>query len=131
MLLRLIVAGPSRGADRRDGGPGEPPKTRSTRRRTERTHRTRAVGARFSTRYVTLTDGMATSAGSALSLIKAVLEIVADRGTGLLDVRSEGLPTRIYFADGKPVFAEDEALGESFGRLLMRKGVISNAEFVR
>src|SRR5262249_13343898 len=76
-------------------------------------------------------DGMATSAGSALSLIKAVLEIVADRGTGLLDVRSDGLPTRIYFAAGKPVFAEDEALGESFGRLLMRKGVISNADFVR
>lgn len=74
---------------------------------------------------------MATSAGSALSLIKAVLEIVAARGTGLLDVRSDGLPTRIYFADGKPVFAEDEALGESFGRLLTRKGVISNAEFVR
>jgi tetratricopeptide (TPR) repeat protein len=74
---------------------------------------------------------MATSAGSALSLIKAVLEIVADRGTGLLDVRSDGLPTRIYFADGKPVFAEDEALGESFGRLLTRKGVISNADFVR
>jgi hypothetical protein len=74
---------------------------------------------------------MATSAGSALSLIKAVLEIVADRGTGLLDVRSDGLPTRIYFAQGKPVFAEDEALGESFGRLLTRKGVISNADFVR
>jgi tetratricopeptide (TPR) repeat protein len=74
---------------------------------------------------------MATSAGSALSLIKAVLEIVADRGTGLLDVRSDGLPTRIYFAGGKPVFAEDEALGESFGRLLTRKGVISNADFVR
>ena len=74
---------------------------------------------------------MATSAGSALSLIKAVLEIVADRGTGLLDVRSDGLPTHIYFAAGKPVFAEDEALGESFGRLLTRKGVISNADFVR
>ncbi len=74
---------------------------------------------------------MAISAGSALSLIKAVLEIVADRGTGLFDVRSDGLPTRIYFAGGKPVFAEDEALGESFGRLLMRQGVISNADFVR
>jgi tetratricopeptide (TPR) repeat protein len=74
---------------------------------------------------------MSTSAGSGLSLIKAVLEIVADRGTGLLDVRSDGLPTRIYFAAGRPVFAEDEALGESFGRLLTRKGVISNADFVR
>ncbi len=63
---------------------------------------------------------MASTAGSALSLIKAVLELVADRRTGVLDVssvESEGARTRIYFADGKLLFAEDEALGETFGRL--------------
>jgi hypothetical protein len=70
-------------------------------------------------------------AGSALSLIKAVLELVAERRTGLLDVQSDGLRTRIYFDDGKPLFAEDDAPGESFGRLLMRQGVISNDQFVR
>jgi hypothetical protein len=74
---------------------------------------------------------MAPSAGNALSLIKAVLEIVADRRGGVLDVRSDGLRTQIYFADGKPQFAEDEALGESFGRLLMRQGVITNEQFMR
>jgi tetratricopeptide (TPR) repeat protein len=74
---------------------------------------------------------MATSAGSALSLVKTVLDIVADRATGLLDVKADGLPTRIYFAAGRPLFAEDDALGESFGRLLMRQGVITNADFVR
>ena len=74
---------------------------------------------------------MAPSAGNALSLIKAVLEIVADRRAGVLDVKSDGLRTQIYFADGKPQFAEDEALGESFGRLLMRQGVITNEQFVR
>ena len=82
----------------------------------------RWAGARFSTRYVTLTDGMASSAGSALSLIKAVLGLVADRRTGVLDVSSDGLRTRIYFDYGKPLFAEDEAPGETFGRLLMRQG---------
>jgi tetratricopeptide (TPR) repeat protein len=74
---------------------------------------------------------MAPSVGNALSLIKAVLELVADRRTGLLAVSSEGLRTRIYFDDGKPVFAEDDALGETFGRLLMRQGVIANDQFVR
>jgi tetratricopeptide (TPR) repeat protein len=70
-------------------------------------------------------------AGSALSLIKAVLELVADRRTGVLDVRSDGVRTQIHFDDGRPVFAEDQAPGESFGRLLMRQGVITNDQFVR
>ena len=48
---------------------------------------------------------MVSSAGNALSLIKAVLELVADRRTGVLDVRSDGLRTQIYFDDGKPLFA--------------------------
>ena len=74
---------------------------------------------------------MVSSAGSALSLIKAVLGLVADRRTGLLDVRSDGLRTQIYFDYGKPLFAEDEAPGETFGRLLMRQGVITNEQFVR
>jgi tetratricopeptide (TPR) repeat protein len=74
---------------------------------------------------------MASPEGSALALIKAVLDLVADRRTGVLDVLSEGVRTQIYFDDGKPVFADDEALGESFGRLLMRQGVITNDQFVR
>ena len=74
---------------------------------------------------------MASSAGSALSLIKAVLGLVADRRTGVLDVRSEGLRTQIYFDYGKPLFAEDEAPGETFGRLLTRQGVITNEQFVQ
>ena len=74
---------------------------------------------------------MASSAGNALSLIKAVLELVAERRTGLLEVRAEGLRTQIYLQDGRPVFAEDDAPGESFGRLLMRQGVLTNEAFVR
>jgi len=74
---------------------------------------------------------MASAAGNALSLIKAVLEVIADRATGVLDVRSEGVRTRIYFHDGKPLFAEDEAPGETFGRMLMRQAVITDEQFVR
>ena len=74
---------------------------------------------------------MTSSAGSSLSLIKAVLDLVADRRTGVLDVRSDDLRTQIYFDDGKPLFAEDDAPGETFGRLLMRQGVITNDQFVK
>ena len=74
---------------------------------------------------------MASSAGSAVSLIKAMLELIADRRTGVMDVTSQGLRTRIYFDEGKPLYAEDDAPGESFGRLLVRQGVITNDQFVR
>ena len=37
----------------------------------------------------------------------------------------------MYFEAGKLVFAEDDAPGETFGRLLMRQGVITNDQFVR
>jgi Domain of unknown function (DUF4388) len=74
---------------------------------------------------------MSAQGGSALSLIKAVRELVADGRTGVLDVRADGVGTRIYFDAGKPVFAEDDAPGETFGRLLVRQGVITNDEFVR
>jgi len=90
-----------------------------------------ASAARFPAGYVTLANGMVFSAGSALSLIKAVLGLVADRRTGLLDVRADGLRTQIYFDYGKPLFAEDEAPGETFGRLLMRQGVLTNGQFVQ
>ena len=73
---------------------------------------------------------MTAHGGSALSLIKAVRELVANRRTGVLDVRADGVGTRIYFEAGKPVFAEDDAPGETFGRLLVRQGVITNDQFV-
>ena len=74
---------------------------------------------------------MTAQGGNALSLIKAVRELVADRRTGILDVRADGVGTRLYFEAGKLVFAEDDTPGETFGRLLVRQGVITNEQFVR
>jgi hypothetical protein len=74
---------------------------------------------------------MTAQGGNALSLIKAVRELVADRRTGILDVRADGVGTRLYFEAGKLVFAEDDTPGETFGRLLVRQGVITNDQFVR
>jgi hypothetical protein len=68
---------------------------------------------------------MASSAGNALPLTKAVLDLGGERRTGVLDVTADGARTRIYFEDGKPLFAEDGAAGEPFGRLLVGQGLIS------
>ncbi len=74
---------------------------------------------------------MTAQGGNALSLIKAVRELVTVRRTGILDVRADGVGTRLYFEAGKLVFAEDDGPGETFGRLLVRQGVITNDQFVR
>ena len=74
---------------------------------------------------------MTAQGGNSLSLIKAVRELVADRRTGILEVRADGVGTRLYFEAGKLVFAEDDTPGETFGRLLVRQGVITNDQFVR
>jgi hypothetical protein len=74
---------------------------------------------------------MTAQGGNALSLIKAVRELVADRRTGILEVRADGVGTRLYFEAGKLVFAEDDTPGETFGRLLVRQGVMTNDKFVR
>jgi hypothetical protein len=74
---------------------------------------------------------MTSHGDNALSLIQAVSELVAERRTGVLDVRADGVRTAIYFEDGKPLFAEDDGLGETFGRLLVRQGVITNEQFIR
>ena len=52
---------------------------------------------------------MPSSAGNTLSLLKAVLELVADAQRS--STRVDGLRTQIYFDYGKPLFAEDEAPG--------------------
>jgi hypothetical protein len=71
------------------------------------------------------------SAGDALSLRQAVLDLRVERGTGVLELMAEGGSTRIYFEHGRPLFAEDGAPGDSFGRLLVRQGSISNDQLTR
>src|SRR5215471_7863193 len=71
------------------------------------------------------------SVGNALSLRQAVLDLRGERGTGVLEVTAEGVRTHIYFEQGRPLFAEDGAPGETFGRLLVRQGSISDEQLAR
>jgi tetratricopeptide (TPR) repeat protein/CheY-like chemotaxis protein len=51
--------------------------------------------------------------------------------TGVLEIRAEGLCTRVFVRDGAPVFAEGGGLRETLGRLLVRQGALSEDQYVR
>lgn len=52
-------------------------------------------------------------------------------GSGVLEVRGGGVCTRVLLRDGVPVFAEGGALRETLGRMLLRRGALSEAEYLR
>ncbi len=52
------------------------------------------------------------------------------RESGVLEVRADGVCTRILMRDGTPVFAEGGALRETLGRMLLRRGALTEAEYV-
>lgn len=62
------------------------------------------------------------------AFIRSLLEVHRSRQTGLLEVRADGLCTLVYVQKGTPVFAEQGALGETFGRLLVQKGLLSEEQ---
>ena len=51
--------------------------------------------------------------------------------SGVLEVRGGGVCTRILLRDGVPVFAEGGALRETLGRMLLRRGALTEPEYVR
>jgi ActR/RegA family two-component response regulator/tetratricopeptide (TPR) repeat protein len=61
-----------------------------------------------------------------------VLIAMRARGTsGVLEVRGGGVCTRVMLRAGVPVFAEGGALRETLGRMLLRRGALSEAEYLR
>ncbi|MCP3984196.1 MAG: hypothetical protein GY723_07390 [bacterium] len=68
---------------------------------------------------------------AALVLARVMMGLRESRATGLLDVRGEGRRTHIRFADGRIVMAEGGSLRESLGRILLRKGDLSEDDYVR
>jgi tetratricopeptide (TPR) repeat protein len=51
--------------------------------------------------------------------------------TGVLEVRAAGVRTDVTFRRGSPVFAEGGQLRQTLGRLLLRRGEISEQDYVR
>jgi tetratricopeptide (TPR) repeat protein len=51
--------------------------------------------------------------------------------TGTLEIRADGVCTRIALRAGAPVFADGGSLRETLGRMLLRRGALSEADYVR
>ncbi|MCP5056557.1 MAG: DUF4388 domain-containing protein [bacterium] len=68
---------------------------------------------------------------ASLVLSRVVMKLRQSRATGVLDVRGEGRRTFIRFRDGRIVMAEGGSLRESLGRILLRKGELSEDDYVR
>lgn len=70
--------------------------------------------------------------GSGLPCIAEILVALRARGdSGVLEVHGGGVCTRILLRDGVPVFAEGGALRETLGRMLLRHGALTEAEYVQ
>jgi hypothetical protein len=57
--------------------------------------------------------------------------LARSRRTGTLERRCEGACTRIYLAAGRPVLAEGGALRDTLGRMLVRRGAVSQENYIR
>jgi tetratricopeptide (TPR) repeat protein len=64
-------------------------------------------------------------------LTAALLELAKARETGVLEVEGEGSRTRIFLRDGEAVSAEGGSLRETLGRMLLRHGALSEADYTR
>lgn len=65
------------------------------------------------------------------SLAELLVGMQALGETGVLELRAEGIATRILLREGQPVFAEGGTLRETLGRLLLRRGALSEAAYIR
>lgn len=74
--------------------------------------------------------GSGAVAGDA-SLPELLVGLHARGESGVLEIRAEGVCTRIALRAGAPVFAEGGALRETLGRILLRRGALSEADYVR
>jgi tetratricopeptide (TPR) repeat protein len=64
------------------------------------------------------------------TLITAMLSIQRERRSGIFHVGGDTARTHLYFDAGKLVFAEQGSLGDTLGRLLVRTGKLTGAQYV-
>jgi len=66
-----------------------------------------------------------------LALASALLQLSAARETGVLEISSGDVRTRIFLGAGAAVSAEGGSLRETLGRMLLRRGELDEADYVR
>jgi tetratricopeptide (TPR) repeat protein len=78
-----------------------------------------------------LEEPEAAAATAPLELAAALLELSGARETGVLEVTSDALRTRIFLRAGGAVSAEGGSLRETLGRMLLRHGALSESDYTR
>lgn len=63
------------------------------------------------------------------SLARAMLIAQAEQRSGIFEVKADGARTRVYFAKGKVVFADQGSLGDTLGRILVREGKLTTHQY--
>jgi CheY-like chemotaxis protein len=74
--------------------------------------------------------GRAVAAGEA-GLPELLVALRDEGATGTLEIRADGVCTRIALRAGAPVFADGGSLRDTLGRMLLRRGALSEADYVR
>ncbi|HET6304090.1 MAG TPA: DUF4388 domain-containing protein, partial [Myxococcota bacterium] len=69
--------------------------------------------------------------GRATAFPELLVGLHAAGETGVLEVRAAGIRTDVTLRRGSPVFAEGGQLRQTLGRLLLRRGEISEQDYVR
>jgi CheY-like chemotaxis protein len=80
---------------------------------------------------VSVSGTEAPAGGLEFSLPEILIDLGERAETGILEIRAEGVCTRIHLHQGNPVFAEGGSLRDTLGRLLLRRGTIDESEYVR
>jgi tetratricopeptide (TPR) repeat protein len=78
-----------------------------------------------------LLGGRARASLPAPNLAELLVGMHALGETGVLELRADDIATRILLREGQPVFAEGGTLRETLGRLLLRRGALSESDYIR
>lgn len=71
-----------------------------------------------------------THVSSCAALVRSLLTLRKERRSGVLTVQTDAVKTFVYLDQGTPVFAEEGTHGETLGRLLVRQGRLTQAQYV-
>ncbi len=69
------------------------------------------------------------SSGTTADLVRELRAIESQGRTCTLEIRAEGIRTFLYVAKGRLVFAEEGTLGETLGRLMLQRGLLTGEQY--
>jgi len=82
-------------------------------------------------RELILDEGVPDASVDRRGFANVLLDLALRNETGVLEVRGEGVATRVYVRRGAPISVEGGSLRETLGRMLVRSGALSERDYER